>query len=254
MSARLLACPACPFTSESEDAVLEHVGLDHPDVRPLSAHLGGCYEQTGLFEGAVTSWGATHGILLTQVDAPEQVRGLWTRICTDLHPLEGHFGPEGRAPRPRPQDRYLTVGVEHHGEAGRPCGDVEVIGLAWTQAPSPTTRAYGFGLFPECRRLGHGVCVKRALIARCFAAPAVHRVEAEVIGFNLWSLKVLHGLDDEMTEEGRLREAVRIEGRYYDRIFFGLLRPVWAAAQTSAVESSGNSAPPPATVRDMRPD
>ena len=215
-----------------------------------SDELGGLYEETGLWEGPSTSWGATHDIILAPIDAPKQAAALWARICEDLHPLEGYFGPgpdEAAAARPRPQDRYLAVGVDQHGQVGHPCGDVPLIGLAWTQAPSPTTRAYGFGLFPECRGLGHGVCVKRALIARCFAEEAVHKVEAEVISFNLWSLKTLHGIDDEMTEEGRLREAVLIGGIYYDRVFFGLLRERWEARR--GVEESGNSRASAGSVR-----
>lgn len=219
-----------------------------PD-EPASFRLGGLYELTGLWEGPVTTWNAPHTILLPELTLPGQVQGLWARICEDLHPMEGHYGPEGATARPRPQDRYLAVGVDHHGQGGHPCGDVQLIGLAWTQAPSPTTRAYGFGLFPECRGLGHGVCVKRALIAQCFADPEVHRVEAEVIGFNLWSLKVLHGIDDEMTEEGRLREAVQIEGQFYDRVFFGLLRAEWEARQ--AREEGSNSSPRADRTGDM---
>ncbi len=234
--------------------------MTDPDHRPLSAHLGGLYEQTGLYEGPVTSWGATHGIVLTPLNEPRQIEALWARICEALYPMEAHFGPEGRDPRPRPQDRYLTVGVDHHGAPGHPCGDVEPIGLAWVQAPSATTRAYGFGLFPLCRGLGHGVCVKRALIAHCFAAPvdpAVHKVEAEVLGSNLWSLKTLHGLDDEMTEEGRLRETVRLGGVYHDRIFFGITRAEWEATSppihsADCSESSGNSGPAPVTVPSVR--
>jgi hypothetical protein len=131
--------------------------------------------------------------------------------------MERHYGPEGAAPRPRPQDSYSVVTVD-----GLP------IGLAWVQAPSSTTRAYGFGLFPECRKLGHGVCVKQALIDRCFEETLdIHKVEAEVIGANLWSLKVLHGIDDIMTEEGRVRESIQIDGQYYDRIFFGITRAEW---------------------------
>jgi len=222
--------------------------------------LGGLYDQTGLYEGPATSWNASHRILLPALTLPGQIQALWARVGDDLRPLEGYFGPgpdEATAPRPRPQDRYFAVGVDQHGQPGHPCGDVQLIGLAWTQAPSPTTRAYGFGLFPECRGLGHGVCVKRALIAQCFAEEAVHRVEAEVIGFNLWSLKVLHGLDDEMTEEGRLREAVRLGGVYYDRVFFGLLRPEWEARQrpifsADCGEKHGNSPPAPGMVPSVR--
>jgi RimJ/RimL family protein N-acetyltransferase len=71
--------------------------------------------------------------------------------------------------------------------------------------------------------------VKQALIDRCFEKTDIHKVEAEVIGANLWSLKVLHGIDDIMTEEGRVRETVYIDGHYYDRIFFGITRSVWQA-------------------------
>jgi hypothetical protein len=187
-------------------------------MMPSDQH-GGLYEQTGLFEGAVTSWGARHTIGLIPINIQSQIRAFWWRICEDLHPMERHYGPEGAVPRPRSHDSYSVVTVD-----GLP------IGLAWVQAPSSTTRAYGFGLFPECRKLGHGICVKQALIDRCFEeASDIHKVEAEVIGANLWSLKVLHGVDDIMTEEGRVRETVYIDGQYYDRIFFGITRSAWQA-------------------------
>lgn len=212
------------------------------DDEPASFRLGGLYEMTGLYEGPVTSWGVTHRIVLAPCTVPADIQRLYARIGEDLHPMPLHYGPEGLDPRPRPQDRYWAVWADEHGLPGRSCGDGRLIGFAWTQAPSPTTRTYAFGLFPECRRQGHGVCVKQALIAWGFADPTVAKVEAEIYSGNQWSLNVLHGLDDPMQREGCQRQTVKVGGVYYDRIHFGITRAewhVWLSAQEAGLCNTG---------------
>lgn len=179
---------------------------------------GGLYEETGLFTGPSAAWGAGHGLSLVPTVNAQAIASAWARVCEDLHPLEGHFGHEGRVPRPRAQDSYYAVSL---AEAA--------LGLAWLQRPYPGIRAYGFGLFPEARRQGHGVCVKRALLTRCFSDPHIHRVECEVYSSNVWSLRVLHGPGDPMAREGVQREVMALNGRYYDRVLFGITRSTWEA-------------------------
>lgn len=192
-----------------------------------SDQYGGLYEETGLFCGPSSSWGAERRIRLVPTADPGEIAGWWARVCEDLHPMEAHFGHEGRAPRPRIQDAYLAVWLDESLAPGKSCGDGRLLGLAWLQRPYAGIRAYGFGLFPECRGSGHGVCVKSALIARCFSDPDVHRVETEVYASNAWSLCVLHGVDDPMEREGVQREVMSLGGRSYDRVLFGILREEW---------------------------
>lgn len=190
--------------------------------------LGGLYAETGLFEGPSANWGVRHAIQLVPTANPDETRGWWRRICEDLSPMEAHFGHEGRVPRPRVQDTYLAVWLDESLAPGKGCGDGRLIGLAWLQRPYPGIRAYGFGLFPECRKLGHGVDVKESILALCFGDPNIHRVETEVYSSNPWSLRVLHGVDDPMTREGVQREVMLLNGRYYDRVLFGITREEWA--------------------------
>lgn len=214
---------------------------DEPE--PASFRLGGLYEQTGLYEGPVTSWGRRLEIILAPCTIPEDVVRLYARICEDLHPMQAHYGPEGATTRPRPQDCYWAVWADEHLYPGRSCGDGRLIGFAWTQAPNATTRTYAFGFFPECRRHGLGVSVKEALIARAFAEVGVNKVECDVYSCNVWSLRVLHAPDDSMKLEGIQRATIQVGGVFYDRHLFGLTREEW--------ENNGNSSPPADTVRDM---
>ena len=188
---------------------------------------GGLYEDTGLYEGRSATWGARHRIQLVPTADPEDIARWWARVCEDLHPMEAHFGHEGRAPRPRVQDSYLAVWLDESLAPAGGCGDGRLIGLAWLQRPYPGIRAYGFGLFPECRSLGHGVCVKREILSVCFSDPDIHRVETEIYSSNPWSLRVLHGVDDPMTREGIQREVMELNGRYYDRVLYGITRSEW---------------------------
>ena len=227
----------------------EAAGLGGQVMNRASSRLGGLYEETGLYEGPAASWGATHGIIIVPVHAPAAIQRLWGRICEDLAPMPAHFGPEGLAPRPRPQDRYWGLWLDEHGATGKACGDGRLIGLAWTQAPAPTTRTYAFGLFPEARRQGHGVCVKTALLEHCFSEAAVQKVETEVYSSNPVSLAILHGPDDPMTGEGRQVATIEIAGVFHDRMLFGITRARWAA--WLAAQERSDSQPPGASVQPM---
>jgi RimJ/RimL family protein N-acetyltransferase len=177
------------------------------------------------------------GIHLTRITDAPTIVSAWLRICRGLAPLEIAFGPEGRDPRPRPQDTYylawqnltapFTAGSEIPGWW---CGD-GALGLVYTQRPAPTTRAFGMGLFLEHRGCGLGALVRDAAYALCFSEAEVWKLESEVYSGNGHSLGALHGGHARAKPEGCQRATICVNGTYYDRLLFGLTRPEWEAAR-----------------------
>ena len=197
------------------------------DPRP-SDKLGGLYEETGLFCGPSATWNKpAYHIQLVRLDSAPEIAMLWGRMVSDLPQLERHFGYEGYVPRPRAHDSYFAVWRDESLGEGKGCGDGAMIGLAYTQQPTPTTMAYGFGLFAEAKGQHTGCDVKAAILAHCFARPKTHRVECEVYGSNPWSLRVLHGRGDPMKQEGIQKAVMEIDGIFYDRVLFGITREEW---------------------------
>jgi RimJ/RimL family protein N-acetyltransferase len=157
--------------------------------------------------------------------AEEKVAAQWARLMQGLNPPEAHYGPEFRTPRPRPQDRYYDVLADHADVAA-----AYVVGLAYTQAPSPSTRVFGLGLYEEHRGKRLGALLQAACLDLCFRNPYVHKVETEVYASNRHSLGALHGRYGCMIEEGRQRGTIMVEAQPIDRILFGMTRAEWEAA------------------------
>ena len=153
----------------------------------------------------------------------------WDRLCEALDPPDIAFGPEWRETRPRARDRYYLAWWDLHVAPTQKCGEGDV-GLVWTQRPSPTTVAWGFGLWPEYRGAGLGPDVRDAAYAFIFETwPEVYKVESEVYTSNLHSLGALHGRRSRSREEGRQRATVQIRGAFYDRVLYGIDRDEWVA-------------------------
>jgi RimJ/RimL family protein N-acetyltransferase len=167
-------------------------------------------------------------IVLLPLAEPRSIAALWVQVCEKITPLEAAFGPEGRAPRPRPQDTYYLAVDEEYLEAGWTCGD-GCIGLVYTQRPSPTTMTFALALFPIYRGQGYGPVLRDATIAHCFADPAIFKVESEVYSSNAHSLGALHGKHARTKPEGIQRATICVDGTFYDRRLFGLTRSEWEA-------------------------
>jgi RimJ/RimL family protein N-acetyltransferase len=148
---------------------------------------------------------------------PENSTRFWALLCEGLKPMEAAFGPEGNQPRPRPQDSYFLVRLD----------DRAVVGMIWTQRPSPTTVAFGMGLFESYRGRAIGPKLRDAVYDFIFTDKAVHKIETEVYASNAHSLGALHGPYRRSREEGRQRETIQVNGIYYDRILFGITRKEW---------------------------
>ncbi len=165
-------------------------------------------------------------LIPTAEDIP--IRRAWASVLAGLAPPEAAFGPEVSESRPRHGDAYYLITEERPMDAGAGCGDLAVVGLAWLQAPAPTTRVFAFGLARSARGRGLGPQVKDSLLALCFAQPDVFKVETAVYSSNDHSLQALHAKHGVMAEEGRQRATIRIGDTYYDRVLFGLTRAEYA--------------------------
>jgi RimJ/RimL family protein N-acetyltransferase len=72
---------------------------------------------------------------------------------------------------------------------------------------------------------GYGTEAARLLVNYGFEQLNLHRVNSFVIGFNDRSLNLHKSLG--FTEEGRMRQAVYRNGKYYDHVVAGILREEW---------------------------
>ncbi len=64
-----------------------------------------------------------------------------------------------------------------------------------------------------------------AIITYAFANTEIHRIEAVVNGANESSKELLHALG--FTLEGTLRQRFYFADRYWDDVYFGLLKDEW---------------------------
>ena len=102
--------------------------------------------------------------------------------------------------------------------------DKKVIGQAAYKSIRWFNRKASLSLFihPEFQRQGLGMLVMQHLISHGFGQLNLHRLEAEVISYNLAATALLRKAG--FIEEGRLRQARYYNGAYADILSFGLLR------------------------------
>ena len=74
---------------------------------------------------------------------------------------------------------------------------------------------------------GYGKEMAEALLRYGFDELGLHRIQAHCVDGNDASARLLRGVG--MREEGRLREKHQFKGRFWDEIWFGILRPEWEA-------------------------
>ncbi|RSS60628.1 GNAT family N-acetyltransferase [Streptomyces sp. WAC06614] len=81
---------------------------------------------------------------------------------------------------------------------------------------------------------GHGSEALRLLVDHLFGAHPVERLELDTWSGNERAVRAFTRLG--FREEGRRRKAVRVAGRTYDRVLFGMLREEWTppAVDTTA--------------------
>lgn len=85
----------------------------------------------------------------------------------------------------------------------------------------------GFELAPEHWGRGYATEMGRWLLRFGFETLGLHRVHAHCVAENESSARVLEKIG--MRPEGRLRDKVRMRGRYWDVLLFGILEEEWRA-------------------------
>lgn len=77
----------------------------------------------------------------------------------------------------------------------------------------------------DCWSKGYGTEAGQLVIRYGFEQLGLHRIRSEVFSFNERSIRLHKRLG--FTREGCRREAVYVNGKYHDEIYFGMLRKEW---------------------------
>ena len=112
--------------------------------------------------------------------------------------------------------------------------DQPSIGLCSLRMESAdaTTAEIGFELAPWLWGRGYATEIAEALLRAGFDELGLHRVQAHCIDANVASRRVLEKVG--MVLEGRLREKHRVDGRFHDELWFGILASEWRLSRGEA--------------------
>jgi ribosomal-protein-serine acetyltransferase len=120
---------------------------------------------------------------------------------------------------PGPMPAEICFRITKDGET---IGQVCIKNIKWINRKAEI----GFFVRRDMQGKGYGTSALKAIINYGFRRLNLYRLEAELIDGNEASMKML--LKEGFREEGRLREAKFINGRYRDLIRFGLLEKEYA--------------------------
>ena len=103
------------------------------------------------------------------------------------------------------------------------------VGL-WGARPKDRCATLGIGLGREHIGRGYGTDAVRVIVSYGFREIGLHRIQLEVAPFNPAGIRAYEKAG--FTEEGRLRESVLHDGRWYDQVLLSILDHEWAARRT----------------------
>jgi RimJ/RimL family protein N-acetyltransferase len=114
-------------------------------------------------------------------------------------------------------------------------GDPPVlVGRSWlsTAGARPKDRwaMAGIALGREHIGRGYGTDAMRVIVGYGFRELGLHRIQLGVASFNTAGIRAYQKAG--FTEEGRYREAVRHDGRWYDTVLMSILDHEWAARRS----------------------
>lgn len=89
----------------------------------------------------------------------------------------------------------------------------------------------GYELAPEQWGKGYATELAAMLVRHGFTELGLHRITAHCMADNVASARVLEKAG--MRQEGRLRESEWMQGRWWDRLLFGILEHEWRAGGQS---------------------
>lgn len=141
----------------------------------------------------------------------------------------------GRAFLQRFRDWEAESPQRRHAYAVVETADAPVIGVCSIRRENASDpwAEIGFELAVDRWGRGYGVEMAEALLAFGFGDLGLHRIQAHCVADNEASARLLRRIG--MREEGRLREKHRFKGRFWDELWFGILRPEWEARRVGAL-------------------
>ncbi|EEB87827.1 hypothetical protein MPER_14664, partial [Moniliophthora perniciosa FA553] len=100
----------------------------------------------------------------------------------------------------------------------------EFIGFAnlWSLDVKNRSLRYGTALLPQFWNKGYATEAMRFMMNRAFVSFGVHRVALNVVSGNTAAIAVYKKIG--LIEEGRLREAVWVDGHWQDEVWMGILQ------------------------------
>ena len=136
----------------------------------------------------------------------------------------------GRCPLPYTESRALQELLVMQSEEGKRrlsrviLADGRPAGMVYGYLPENGQQSAEIGYWLGCAYWGRGIMTQAAgeLCALLFAREEVHRVWASALKVNTGSWRVMEKLG--MRREGDFKEAVCIDGRYYDDLYYAILR------------------------------
>jgi RimJ/RimL family protein N-acetyltransferase len=104
------------------------------------------------------------------------------------------------------------------------------IGL-WGARPKDRCATLGIALGREHIGRGYGTDALRVIVGYGFRELGLHRIQLVVAPFNSAGIRAYQKAG--FTEEGRYRESVLHDGRWYDEVLMSILDREWAARRSS---------------------
>jgi RimJ/RimL family protein N-acetyltransferase len=104
------------------------------------------------------------------------------------------------------------------------------IGL-WGASPKDRCATLGIALGREHIGRGYGSDAMRVMVGYAFRELGLHRLQLGVAPFNLAAIRAYQKAG--FVEEGRHRESVLHDGRWYDEVLMSILDHEWAARRSS---------------------
>ena len=114
--------------------------------------------------------------------------------------------------------KCVDLAVEHQEEG-------KVIGLLSLILQRHRQAEIGYALAAGYRGQGYATEAARGLVDYAFTTLGLHRLSANTNSENVASQRLLERLG--MSLEGRLRQAVQREGRWLDKLLYGILLHEW---------------------------
>ena len=152
---------------------------------------------------------------LTQyIDSPRVFRGLQARHTPFSREEEARWVRSARRSAAKGEHLHLTITLR---------GQRQLIGGIGLEVRDWENRRgfLGYWLAPEYWHQGYASEATRAVLHLAFRRLHLHRVEAQVFGFNLRSMRLLRRLG--FRREGLRRDILYRGGQWHDEVSFGLL-------------------------------